>query len=181
MLSESFSKGGTAFATRSFPGTGIRRLFGVSCRLPDAIRGDMSSLRSHGRTVVDASTISSQASRQFIGSPCGAPSNHRGRLSLLLTASPFSQSSRSWLPTSARPDLRVSPFALRSFFNNSTFRLSASSRTFASLRPTAKFHDLARSRVPYPPLRKALFISTHVRAHGLEPIRNFTVTTTPSR
>ena len=149
MLSEPFSKGGTAFATRSFPGTDIRRLsmgqaagfptpFEATCPRCGLMAGPSSMRRR----------IRAKASRRIVSAPCGAPSNHRGRFVVVVDNLPvFIGFHFLGCPWKLPPNLRVSPLALRSFFDNSIFRLSTSDRTFASLRPVAMIHNFIRGRV----------------------------------
>ena len=140
----------------------------------------MSSLRSHGRTVVDAPTISSQASQRNVSALRSAPSNHRGRLLLSFTASPFCKVSSPRLPVEATPhstglasssqvifqQLDLSPFGFRPILS-----LPFARRRSFTISSGAAFRNLRSEE-----LRLA---STHASARSLEHIRNFTVTTTP--
>ena len=139
----------------------------------------MSSLRSHGRTVVDAPTISSQVSQRNVWRFAALFRTTGGGCCCLSQPPRFTESRLRGCPWKLHPALRVSPLALRSFFDNSIFHFSASDRFFRFPSPggeVSRSHSGLRSATIVPENNDP---STHACTRGLEHIRNFTVTTTP--
>jgi hypothetical protein len=107
-----------------------------------------------------------KASQRNVSALRSAPSNHRGRLLLLLTASPFRRISSPWLPVETKPYSTGLTFSSQVIFNNSVFHLSVSDRFFRFLSPGG---EVSRS---HPGLRFEIFApkSSDWQAHMPLPV-----------